>query len=206
MTNVIRMTNMTRHSVFGLGTFAVLACTLSLASTAAGGARGVTDARFSGNGGKTLAPFTVSADSTLSWTNDGDVFQLFNAALTNSGTVNSTARRGTTYLPRGRYSLQVNAIGNWTITIRRGAERPLRLGGGAIGFRGNGGKALPPVGVAKGSTLSWSNSGEIFQLFNESLSTDGTVNSQAGRGTTYLPKGTYKLYVNALGNWTITIR
>jgi hypothetical protein len=66
---------------------------------------------FSGNGGKTLPPFTVSKPSTLFWTNNGGIFQTFPGGGSIHGTVNSQARSGWTYLPKGRYVLQVNAVG-----------------------------------------------------------------------------------------------
>jgi hypothetical protein len=72
--------------------------------------------RFSGNGGKTLAPLTVATDSTLVWTNDGGIFQIFEDNL--GVPVNSQAKRGSTFIPAGRYTFQVNALGSWTIEIR----------------------------------------------------------------------------------------
>lgn len=70
---------------------------------------------FSGNGGKNLGKITVPTESTLEWTNDGGVFQIF----TNEGVpVNSQAHSGSTVLEEGTYSkFQVNAVGNWTIKI-----------------------------------------------------------------------------------------
>lgn len=52
------------------------------------------------------------------WTNTGSIFQTLPSGLTVNGMVNSQAHRGTTWLPAGRYQLQVNAMGNWTITIK----------------------------------------------------------------------------------------
>jgi hypothetical protein len=156
--------------------------------------------RFSGDGGKTLAPFRVRRPSTMRWTNTGDIFQIFNAGASNNGAVNSSGHRGTSYIPVGRYRLQVNAIGRWSIAIQPGIERlssPIR-------FRGNGAKALPPFRLPRGKTMRWSNTGQIFQTFNAGL--NGNVNSQARRGTTHLPAGRYALYVNAIGNWTIVIQ
>ncbi len=64
--------------------------------------------------------------------------------------------------------------------------------------------ALPPFQLTKGATLYWTNTGGIFQTFSAGL--EGNVNSQGRRGSTYLPLGSYRLYVNALGAWRITIR
>jgi hypothetical protein len=76
---------------------------------------------FSGNGGETLPAFTVSHDATLRWANDGAIFQIFDMNPNDLGgiTVNSQAHSGTTAVSAGHYSkIEVNAIGNWTITIR----------------------------------------------------------------------------------------
>jgi hypothetical protein len=71
---------------------------------------------FEGNGGKTIRFRT--GGGTLRWTNDGDIFQLFDDAFTWSG-VNSQAHSGTTFIPAGSYTVIVNAIGNWTIRVPR---------------------------------------------------------------------------------------
>lgn len=72
--------------------------------------------KFSGNGGKNLGTITVSKPSTLKWTNDGDLFQLFDADFKLS--VNSQAHSGDTAVDPGTYNrVEVNAIGNWTIQI-----------------------------------------------------------------------------------------
>jgi hypothetical protein len=68
-------------------------------------------------------------------------------------------------------------------------------------FSGNGGKTLPPVTIEEPSTLKWTNDGALFQLFDSGFGV--SVNSQAHSGETYVDPGTYKLDVNAVGNWTI---
>ncbi len=58
----------------------------------------------------------MSTDSTLTWTNDGGIFQIF--ANEFEVLVNSSAHSGDTFLPADTYSsMQTNAVGNWTITI-----------------------------------------------------------------------------------------
>ena len=48
---------------------------------------------YNGNGGKSLGTITVDKESTLEWTNDGSVFQIY----TSEGVpVNSQAHSGTT--------------------------------------------------------------------------------------------------------------
>jgi len=83
----------------------------STASTESGGE----GQSYNGNGGKSLGTITVDKESTLEWTNDGSVFQIY----TSEGVpVNSQAHSGTTVLEAGAYkSFQVNAVGNWTIKI-----------------------------------------------------------------------------------------
>jgi hypothetical protein len=71
-------------------------------------------------------------------------------------------------------------------------------------FSGNGSKTLPPFRVASASTLLWTNSGDIFQIFPKGLG-GGGVNSQGRSGATYVRPGSYRLSVNALGSWTIRI-
>jgi hypothetical protein len=136
------------------------------------------------------------------WTNSGSIFQIFGGGASNAGSINSQAHRGTSFVPSGSYRLQVNAIGGWTITIRTGIERI----GNPIRFKGNGGKTLPPFTLSRGKTMYWTNTGPIFQTFPSGLTLNGSVNSQAHRGTTHLPSGRYQLYINAQGTWTITIR
>jgi hypothetical protein len=71
---------------------------------------------FSGNGGKNIGTVTVTEESVLEWTNDGDIFQLWDDGFGMS--VNSQASSGDTVLPAGTYkNVEVNAIGNWTIEI-----------------------------------------------------------------------------------------
>lgn len=71
---------------------------------------------FSGNGGKNLGNIDVSADSTLTWTNDGDIIQIY--ANEYDVLVNSQGHSGNTFLPAGTYSsMETNAVGNWTIKI-----------------------------------------------------------------------------------------
>jgi hypothetical protein len=81
-----------------------------------GGSSGGSSQSFSGNGGKTVGNIEVPTDSTLHWTNDGGVFQIF--ANEYEVLVNSQGHSGSTFLAAGTYSkLQVNAVGNWTINI-----------------------------------------------------------------------------------------
>src|SRR2546421_4698432 len=111
--------------------------------------------RLKGNGPKELPAFRVAAPSTMFWTNSGSFFQISSqGGYCNDGAVSSEARRGTTYIPPGRYqSLRVAAIGAWTITIRTGVEHV----GNPITFIGSGGRALPPFRLRSGKTMHWTN-------------------------------------------------
>lgn len=84
---------------------------------------------------------------------------------------------------------------------------PLSAATAAAGpvFSGNGGKSLPPFRVKVPSTLRWTNSDSIFQIFPKNALGGGSVNSAAGSGATYLKPGAYRLDVNAIGNWKIRI-
>ena len=95
----------------------------------------------------------------------------------------------------------VTTLAAWASPRVTDTTRVIRLSGHNI-------KKLPPFRVAAPSTLSWTNSGPIFQIWShDGYCFDGAVASQAHRGTTYLPAGRYdQLRVSALGNWTITIR
>jgi hypothetical protein len=166
--------------------------------------------RFSGHAVKTLPPFRVPAPSTMTWTNSGSFFQISsNGGYCADGAVTSEAHRGTTYIPPGRYNqLRVRAIGDWTITIRTGVEGV----GTPIRFSGSGGKALPPFRLRSAKTMHWTNTGTRFQTFPAGPRLSGIVSSQDDRGTTRLPAGRYRLYIDAappeepMGSWTIIIR
>ena len=72
--------------------------------------------KFAGNGGKNLGTIRIAKTSVLTWTNTGAIFQIFSS---DGVPVNSQAHRGTTVLDPGTYShFQVNAIGDWTISIK----------------------------------------------------------------------------------------
>ena len=135
---------------------------------------------YRGNGGETLPPIRVTAPSTLLWAANGGLFSIFSNADTDGGTVNSTASKGWTYVTPGRYTLQINAIGNWAFRIVRGIEAPQKLSGGLIGYRGNGGLDLPPFRFARSEQVYWTNSGKGGNGGNVS-SSSGTCASRRSR-------------------------
>jgi hypothetical protein len=70
---------------------------------------------YSGSGGTTIQVI-VSRSGSVRWTNDGDIFQTWPKDMTsNDFFINSQAHAGTIFVAAGRYTLTVNAIGNWTI-------------------------------------------------------------------------------------------
>jgi hypothetical protein len=154
---------------------------------------------FSGNGDRLLPAFTVRVPSTLRWTTNGPIFQIFPRKKIGGG-VNSTARSGATYLKPGTYRLEVNAYAAWGIRIT-GVEYPQPLGGGLVGFRGNGTRDLPPFTTRRGTNLIWTNSGAVFQVFSSELSL--SIGSSVKRGKHHMDAGSHELTVNASGSWTI---
>jgi hypothetical protein len=72
---------------------------------------------YSGNEGMDLGTITVSSSSTLRWTNDGALIQINDDG--HGIAVNSGAHSGTTAIEPGTYNnVNVNASGDWTITIK----------------------------------------------------------------------------------------
>ena len=161
--------------------------------------------RFVGFGSRYLPPFQVATPSTMLWKNTGEVFQTFSKGV-DAANVNSAARNGATYLAPGSYRVNVNAIGTWTIRIVPGAERPQSLGSGLVGFKGSGGRDLPPFTTRQAVQLRWTNTGSIFQILNDSFYGGGSVNSKAHKGVAYLDAGTHQLSVNAIGSWVVSWR
>ena len=191
-------------------TAAVLATTVAAASAfdAAGAStRAQRPARvsFSGSGSTQLPPFQVATPSTMVWRNTGYVFQTVSKGLV-GGMVNSAAPRGATYLKPGSYRLSIDAVGSWTIRIVAGVERPKSLGNGLVGFKGSGGRDLPPFSTRHAGQLYWTNTGSIFQILNDSFYGGGSVNSKAHKGVAYLDAGTHQLSVNAIGSWVVSWR
>jgi hypothetical protein len=189
------------------GSLGLLALAAALVVPGAASPRGVTaqTIEFAGKGNRTLRPFRLSVGSTLTWHNTGTFFGLAPRTRTFNGAVASTLRDGTSFLPRGRYVLNVVARGAWSMTIRPGVE-PIERSGGALVFEGNGRKALPPFRVRKNSYMDWKSPGGLFQLYN-TTSSAGAVATRERAGTSYLPPGNYRfVVVNARGNWSLRVR
>lgn len=72
---------------------------------------------FSGNGTKNIGTITVSEESVIEWTNDGELFIAHDEGFELS--INSDAASGDTVLPPGTYkNVEVMALGTWTMEIR----------------------------------------------------------------------------------------
>ncbi|MDX6438855.1 MAG: hypothetical protein QOF45_1438 [Gaiellaceae bacterium] len=155
---------------------------------------------FAGSGDRLLPPITVSVPSTLRWTSNGPLFQIFSTDAL-GGAVNSAGRSGATLLNVGTHRLEVNAYAGWTIRIVPGVERPQPLGGGLVGFRGNGSRELPPFTTRRGTNLIWTNSGAVFQIDSGAFTL--SIKSQGKRGKRYMSVGIHEFDVLASGSWTI---
>ena len=68
---------------------------------------------FRGNGARDLPPFTTRRGTSLYWTNTGSTFELTSNDF--SVAVSSHAKRGRSFMVRGRQRLSVNAVGTWTV-------------------------------------------------------------------------------------------
>lgn len=76
-------------------------------------------------------------------------------------------------------------------------------------FSGNGTENLGVVTITTASTLTWTDNGGFFAIYayNQQGIPEVPVNSQGSSGTSVLAAGTYpKFQINAIGNWTITIK
>ena len=182
---------------------AVCAC-VAVATAGATTASPVTSSAgpaFSGKGRKTLPLFRVTVGSTLHWTNSGAAFQIVPRRGTAGGAVSSTGASGATYLEPGRYRLEVQAVGTWKIRVASGIERPRSLGGGLVGFRGNGARDLPPFTTRRGTNLVWTNTGAKFEVSSNDFSVQISSRAKSGKG--FMVRGRQRLTVNAVGDWTV---
>jgi hypothetical protein len=85
-------------------------------------------------------------------------------------------------------------------TSEDAADVPAR---GALEFRGDEDKRLPPFRVqAGGGLLRWTNAGEVFSLFSH---TGTLVDSVAPSGEVVLRPGVQTIDVIASGGWSITV-
>jgi hypothetical protein len=92
-----------------------------------------------------------------------------------------------------------------TATAQGEATATVPASSGSVSYSGNGGENLGAITVSSSSTLQWTNDGAVIKIKDDSE--EIAVNSEAGNGTTAVEPGTYEnVYVDANGNWTITIQ
>jgi len=179
---------------------------------------------FTGSGGKNTRPFTVKNGWEIQWDAKGDIFQLYlytaNGDMIGVPANQQGSGKGSSYQAKGgKYYLQVNAIGNWTIkVVQTGGQsssteenKKSKTSSSVIAtFSGSGGKNTRPFVSTGAWEIQWDAKGDIFQLYLYTASGDmiGVPANQqgSGKGSSYQPKaGKYYLQVNAIGNWSIKI-
>lgn len=74
--------------------------------------------RYAGMGVLELGTVRIPKDSTITWTNDGQLFQIIPASVKVQSPVNSMAHSGTAQIKKGAYhGFLINAVGHWKVTI-----------------------------------------------------------------------------------------
>ena len=92
-----------------------------------------------------------------------------------------------------------------TATAQGAATAAVPASSGSVSYSGNGEENLGTINVSSSSTLHWTNDGSAIEIKDDSNGI--AVNSEDKNGTTAVEPGTYKdVFVNATGNWTITIQ
>lgn len=185
----------------------------------------VTVNTFTGSGGKNTRPFTVKNGWEIQWDAKGDIFQLY--LFTEDGELigvpanQSGSGKGSSYQSTGgRFYLQVNALGSWSIRIIQVSSNnsksenstvdPSKSDSIITSFSGTGGLNTRPFKTSGPWEITWNAQGDIFQLYlfdaNGNLLGVPANQAGAGKGSSYQAKaGTYYLQVNALGKWSIDI-
>ena len=128
--------------------------------------------------------------------------------------------KGASYQAKGgKYYIQVNAIGNWSINIVQINKSANNLEPNLISktpqseiatFSGSGIQITRPFSANGTWEIQWQSIGDIFQLYlytsNGELVGVPANQQGSGKGTSYQPKpGSYYLQVNAIGSWNIHI-
>jgi hypothetical protein len=194
-------------TVIAFGIAALITLGAGAASSQASGATQVI--RLRGHDVKALAPFRVAAPSTLFWTNSGSFFQISsNGGYCNNGAVTSKEHRGTTYISPGRYyQLGVTAIGIGRSRFAQASRASGSQSGSALGRK--------VTSALRTSECQDDALGQHRQPLSDLFFRPGDQRDRQLRGpggTTRLPPGRYRLYVNAappdgpMGSWKIVIR
>jgi hypothetical protein len=185
---------------------------LALAAALATAAHGAADQTsgtitLSGNGMQNVRPFTLAADSNISWRCGGCAGSNFVLSTRQDIPVNSLGpTSGKSFLPKGRYTgVSVIASGPWTITMSPAPKRPVR---GSYVLTGVGGQNLAPFTLMHDSDVTWSCAGCRGSNFVLSTAQDIPVNALGPTsGKSFLEKGRYtRVSVTATGPWKIVIK
>lgn len=148
--------------------------------------------------------------TVLKWGAIGFVVLIVIAAIAGGGTTDESSQQAN--------DTTTEAAARTTATTAEGASPPPpppppppAPKAKAITFEGSGGKKLAPFTLEEGSTLKWTNTGDLFTIL-DGVSSSGIgenagvpENSQAKSGDTYLEPGEHSFDINATGDWTIRI-
>lgn len=189
-----------------------LPCLLALAAVCATVASGAVDRgngtiTLRGDGMQNVRPFTLAADSTVSWRCAGCAGSNFAFSTNQDVPVNSLGPTGgKSFLPKGRYTgVSVIASGPWTITMGSAPKRPVRS---SYVLTGVGGQNVAPFVLTHDSDLIWSCTGCRASNFAVSTDQDIPVNALGPvKGKSFLEKGRYTgVSVIATGPWKIILK
>lgn len=189
-----------------------LLCLLALAAASAAVANGAVDrtsgtVTLRGNGGQNARPFTLTADSNVSWRCGGCAGSNFAFSTRQNIPVNSLGpTSGKSFLPKGRYTgVNVIASGAWTITMSPAPKRPVRP---SYVLTGAGGQNIAPFVLTHDSDVIWSCAGCRGSNFAFSTSSNIPVNALGPvKGKSFLEKGRYTgVSVIATGPWKIILK
>jgi hypothetical protein len=189
-----------------------LLCLLALTAASAGVANGAVDRSggtitLRGNAMQNVRPFTLTADSNVSWRCGDCAGANFVFSTKQDIPVNSLGpTSGKSFLPKGRYTgVSVIGSGAWTITLSPAPKRPVRASYVLTGF---GGQNIAPVTLTHDSDVIWSCAGCRGSNFVLSTSSDIPVNALGPiKGKSFLERGRYTgISVIATGPWKIVLK
>ena len=189
-----------------------LLCLLTVAVVGAAAANGASDRTtgtitLRGDGSQNARPFTLTADSNVSWRCGGCAGANFVFSTSQNISVNSLGpTSGKSFLPKGRYTgVSVIGSGAWTITMSPAPKRPVRA---SYVLTGAGGQNIAPFTLTHDSDLIWSCAGCRGSNFVVSTSSDIPVNALGPvKGKSFLERGRYTgVSVIATGPWKIILK
>ena len=171
-----------------------LLCLLALAACFAAVANGAVDRTdgtitLRGNAMQNVRPFTLLADSNVSWRCGGCAGSNFIFSTKQDIPVNSLGpTTGKSFLPKGRYTgVSVIGTGAWTITMAPAPKRPVRA---SYVLTGVGGQNVAPFMLTHDSDVIWSCAGCRASNFVFSTNQDIPVNALGPvKGKSFLETG-----------------